>query len=75
MIVEVITEGLDQADGLLTAVLGDVTGEQNEGHKGNVVANLKALHSLKLDGGITGVEENLGRVLEGGLTPGIDEFL
>jgi len=75
VIVKVVTEGLDEADGLLTVFLGEVAGEEHKGDIGDVVSDLKVLDALKLDGGIAGVEENLGGVLKGRLTPGIDEFL
>jgi len=75
VIVEVITEGLDQADGLLTVFLAGVAREQHKGDEGDVRASLKALDTVELDRGVTGVEQNLGRVLESGLTPGINEFL
>jgi len=75
VIVEIITEGLDQADGPLTVFLGGVAREQHEGDEGNVLAALETLDVLELDGGVAGVEQNLGRVLESGLTPSVNEFL
>lgn len=76
VVVEVVPEELDVRDAAeRDGRVGKVTGEENKCHIANVFSSSKARDVADLEGWVSVRVQDLGSVLDRGLTPGIDEFL
>lgn len=76
MIVEVVTEVLDVADGRLrNSGVREMTREQDEGHIADILGLSQVGQMLKFQRGVPSCVEDLRRALDGRETSGIDKFL
>ena len=76
VVVQVVAEVLDVADGPVRDLgIGEVSREEDEGHVADVVCLDQTGEVAKLERGVAGRVEDLGRALDGGEAPRVDEFL
>ena len=76
MVVQVVTEILDVADRRVRDLrVGEVPREKHEGHVADVVCLDQTGEVTELERGVASRVEDLGRALDGGEAPRVDEFL